>query len=218
MTTRYLKALLVVAFLAQGCSATHPVLEPASQPVAPAAKDPDNVVVLLPDSDGHVGQVLVSNSQGSQELTQAGAATEVAGPQQAPRPPSEMAQDQIMRIFGEALSAQPPVPVHYILYFYFDSTQMTAQSRRLVAEVIRAIRERSSTYVSVDGHSDTVGTRAYNYGLSLRRAQAVRQLILHARIDPSSLEITAHGKDDPIVKTGDGVAEPRNRRVEITVR
>ncbi len=218
MTARCPKVLLAVAFLAQGCSATGPVLEPAPQPAAPAAKEPDNVVVLLPDPDGHVGQVLVSNSQGSQELTQARAATEVAGPKQAPRPPSEMAQSQLMRIFGEALSAQPPVPVHYTLYFYFGSAQMTATSRRLVPEVIRAIRERKSTYVSVDGHSDTVGTRMYNYGLSLRRAQAVRQLILNARIDPASLEIAAHGKDDPVIKTGDGVAEPRNRRVEITVR
>jgi outer membrane protein OmpA-like peptidoglycan-associated protein len=218
MTARILKLFLVVAFLAQGCSAGRPVPPPPPQPAAPAAKEPDNVFVLLPDPDGHVGRLLVSNSRGSQELNQARAATEVAGPDQAPSAPFEMDQSQITRIFGEALAAQPTLPAHYILYFDSNSTQLTAESRRLIPEVIRTIRERHSNDVSVVGHSDTTGNREYNYRLSLMRAQAVRQLILDAGIDPSSLEVTSHGKDNPLIPTGDGVAEPRNRRVEITVR
>ncbi len=222
MTARYLKLLLVGAFLAHGCAAPPPVSEPvpppAPPPAAPAAKEPDNVIVLLPDPDGHVGRIFVSNPQGSQELSQARAATEIAGPDKAPSAPSEMDQGQITRIFGEALSAQPPLPAHYILYFDSNSTRLTAESRNLIPEVIRAIRERNSNDISVVGHTDTVGNREYNYRLSMQRAQAVRQLILDAGIDPSSLETTSHGKDDPLIPTGDGVAEPRNRRVEITVR
>jgi outer membrane protein OmpA-like peptidoglycan-associated protein len=211
MTGPYLKLFLVVAFLAQGCAAQAPAPQPA-------AKDPDNVVVLLADPDGHVGRVIVSNSQGSQELTQARAATEVADASRAPSAPSQMDQSQIARIFGEALSAQPPLPVHYILYFDSGSTQLTAESRKLIPEAIRTIRERNSNDVSVVGHSDTTGNREYNNRLSLRRAQAIRQLIIDAGVDPSVLEITSHGKDNPLIPTGDNVAEPRNRRVEITVR
>ena len=37
-------------------------------------------------------------------------------------------------------------------------------------------------------------------------------------VDPSTLDISSHGKDNPLVPTGDQVSEPRNRRVEITVR
>jgi outer membrane protein OmpA-like peptidoglycan-associated protein len=88
----------------------------------------------------------------------------------------------------------------------------------LIPEVIRTIRERHSSDVSIVGHTDTMGNREYNYRLSLRRAQAVRQLLVDAGVDPSSFQITSHGKDNPLVPTGDGVAEPRNRRVEITVR
>lgn len=102
MTARYLKLLLlVVAFLVQGCAARRPV----PQPAAPAAKDPDNVFVLLPDVDGHVGRIIVSNAQGSQDLKEAMAATQVASASQAPSAPSQMDQSQIARIFGEALSA-----------------------------------------------------------------------------------------------------------------
>jgi outer membrane protein OmpA-like peptidoglycan-associated protein len=222
MTTRYLQLLIVVAFLVQGCAGPIPVSQPAPQPAPqlapPAVKDPDNVVVLLADPDGHVGRVIVSNPQGSQELAQARAATEVAGPGQAPGAPAEMDQAQVTRIFGEALAAQPPLPARFILYFDPNSPQLTAESRGLIPEVIRTIRERSSNDISVVGHSDTTGNREYNYRLSLARAQAVRQLILDAGIDPSSLEITSHGKDNPLIPTGDNIAEPRNRRVEITVR
>ncbi len=222
MTAPYVRLLLAAAFLAQGCSAARPVPEPvpapAPPPAAPAAKEPVGLVVLLPDPDGHVGRILVSNPHGSQELSQARAATEIAGPNQAPGAPSEMDQGQITRIFGEALAAQPPLPAHYILYFDPNSTRLTAESRRLLPEVIRAIRERNSTDVSIVGHTDRTGSREYNYRLSLMRAQAVRQLIVDAGIDPSSLEITSHGEENPLIPTPDGVAEPRNRRVEITVR
>jgi len=215
MTARYLKLLpLVVAFLVQGCAARRPVPPPA----APPAKEPDNVFVLLADADGHVGRITVSNSKGSKELNQAMAATQVAGADQAPSVPAQMDQSQITRIFGEALSAQPSPPVRYTLYFDSNSAQLTADSLKQIPDVIRTIRERKSNDVSVVGHCDTTGNSEFNYKLSRTRAEAVSKLLVDAGIDLSSLEITSHGKDNPLIPTGDGVAEPRNRRVEITVR
>jgi outer membrane protein OmpA-like peptidoglycan-associated protein len=72
--------------------------------------------------------------------------------------------------------------------------------------------------ISVVGHTDTVGMKGYNYSLSMRRARAVSSILLGQGIDPSTLDVTSHGKDNPLVPTGDQVPEPRNRRVEITVR
>jgi len=63
-----------------------------------------------------------------------------------------------------------------------------------------------------------VGKKGYNYSLSMNRARAVASILAGEGIDPSVLEITSHGKDNPLVPTGDQVPEPRNRRVEITVR
>jgi outer membrane protein OmpA-like peptidoglycan-associated protein len=63
-----------------------------------------------------------------------------------------------------------------------------------------------------------VGTRRYNYLLSLERAQAVASFLIAERVDPSLLAIDSHGEDNPLVPTGDEVSEPRNRRVEVTVR
>jgi outer membrane protein OmpA-like peptidoglycan-associated protein len=66
-------------------------------------------------------------------------------------------------------------------------------------------------------HTDTTGDRGYNYQLSLVRARKVAGLLASQGIDPNILEIESHGEDNLLVKTGDEVGEPRNRRVEITV-
>jgi outer membrane protein OmpA-like peptidoglycan-associated protein len=72
--------------------------------------------------------------------------------------------------------------------------------------------------VLVIGHTDTVGTRASNIVLGMRRAELLRKLLVEAGLDSSLIEIASHGEADLLVPTGDEVAEPRNRRVEITVR
>jgi outer membrane protein OmpA-like peptidoglycan-associated protein len=85
-------------------------------------------------------------------------------------------------------------------------------------DVVQSIRERRAGDVGVVGHTDTVGTRPYNYRLGLRRATRVADLLVAAGVDRSLLDLDSHGEDDLLVPTRDDVDEPRNRRVEITVR
>ena len=65
------------------------------------------------------------------------------------------------------------------------------------------------------GHTDTVGTEAYNQRLSLSRADAVKQLLVRDGVPVATIDATGVGKTDLAVQTPDGVREPRNRRVEI---
>jgi outer membrane protein OmpA-like peptidoglycan-associated protein len=87
-----------------------------------------------------------------------------------------------------------------------------------LGEVARSVVERRAIDVSIIGHTDTVGSRAYNFRLGLRRAVKVQEAIRELPIDQSILRVDSHGKDAPLVQTGDNVPEPRNRRVEVTVR
>jgi len=119
---------------------------------------------------------------------------------------------------GPALAALPKPPARFILYFEHDSADLTAESQALLQKVLGTIRDRAPVDVSVVGHTDTVGKKEYNYALSLRRAKTVASFLIKKGVDPSVLHITSHGKDNPLVPTGDQVPEPRNRRVEITVR
>ena len=192
-----------------GCAAPKP---------APAPPPPPSLIVLLPDAEGKVGQVTVTNSSGTQVLTQSRQASTIQDSASAPSTPFVLADAEITRTFGPTLKALPPEPVRFILYFRQDSEDLTPESQALLPEFFRAVRDRSPADVSIVGHTDTVADRDYNYRLGLRRANRVADLLVVQGVDRRMLDIDSHGKDDLLVKTGDQVPEPRNRRVEITVR
>ena len=105
-----------------------------------------------------------------------------------------------------------------ILYFERDTTNLTHESKDLLAEVLRTIKSRKSNEVYVVGHTDLVGKEDYNARLSSRRANYVRDLLVSSGIKRNTLFVTFYGKARPLVPTQDEVPEPRNRRVEVIVR
>ncbi len=177
-----------------------------------------NLFVLMPDPDGKIGQIAVENKGGTQIIAQAGHATEVKDAATAPTPPLPMDGKTIKRIFGAALGAGPVPPISYILHFKTGSTDLTEESVSRLPEILSTIMERKSSDVSVIGHSDTVGAKQKNYELSLERARRVREILVSKGIDSQGVEVDSHGEDNLLVKTADEVSEPRNRRVEVTVR
>jgi outer membrane protein OmpA-like peptidoglycan-associated protein len=122
------------------------------------------------------------------------------------------------RFFGDALAALPRAPGHVTLYFRFESNQLTDESRALVPQILRAVKDRSDPEVAIVGHTDTMGTPAANVELGLKRATMVRALLVHAGLDPKVIEVTSHGEGNLLIRTPDDTPEPRNRRVEISVR
>jgi outer membrane protein OmpA-like peptidoglycan-associated protein len=72
--------------------------------------------------------------------------------------------------------------------------------------------------VSVIGHTDTMGQAKANVALGLTRARFVRNLLVDAGLDPGTIEVLSHGESALLIRTPDETPEPRNRRVEITVR
>jgi outer membrane protein OmpA-like peptidoglycan-associated protein len=129
-----------------------------------------------------------------------------------------MSDADVKRLFGEALAALPPAPRRFILLFRFESDELTDESRALVPKILEAVKSVPVPEVAVVGHTDTMGTRATNYDLGMKRASSVRDLLVKAGLNPSTIDVTSHGEGDPLVRTPDNRAEPRNRRVEITVR
>ena len=109
-------------------------------------------------------------------------------------------------------------PQHFILFFRFESDELTDESRAVLPQVLRAVKNRPVPEVAVVGHTDTMGTAASNIELGLRRANAIRSVLIDAGVDAALIEATSHGEADLLVKTTDEVPEPRNRRVDITVK
>ena len=177
-----------------------------------------NVIVLLPGADGKTGQILVSNKGGNQLLAEPKQATAIPSQTVSPSAPYKMTDEKIKTTYGEALNALPLSPIHFILYFKKGSTELTEESRKLLAEVLSTTLSRKSTDVSVVGHTDRIGTREDNYKLALERAELVKKILVSQGIDPEDIDVTSHGEDNPLIKTEDEVSEPRNRRVEVIVR
>lgn len=179
---------------------------------------PKNYVVLLEDLDKTTGAVTITNPSGTRVLDQANFAVGVDDKEKSPGKPFPMKDEKIPEVFGKALDATPEPPISFTLYFVLNKTKLTPFSKKQIPEILSAISQRKTPIISTIGHTDRPGEEQYNYGLALKRAKTVRNILAKAGIDPNAIEVTSHGENNPLVKTADGVYEPRNRRVEVTVR
>lgn len=177
-----------------------------------------NMVVLVPDPDGSVGQIRVANAAGSVDINRANQSTIVRDLKTAPGPPTQLDPAEVQDRFGKVMSNQPPPPVHFSLHFASGSVQLLPADVQLFPEIVAAIQQRAPTRISVVGHSDTLGDKAYNLDLSLRRALAIKRQLVDNGVDDTFMEVSSHGEENPLVKTADNVANAQNRRVEVIVR
>lgn len=172
-------------------------------------------VVLLPSTDGSPGKVIVRDAAGERVLEQPYAAT--ARRLGINRPTvTEAAQVEVR--YGETLRALPPRPTSYTVYFETGTDTMTPASAQAFVGVKREIAERPAVEVMVIGHTDRVGSPAENDPLSRQRAEVIRDQLVAEGVAPEKLEVAGRGEREPLVPTADEVDEPRNRRVEISIR
>ena len=123
----------------------------------------------------------------------------------------------------EAAAYTPPapapvvaaVPHSYLVFFDFNKSDLTPQATQIVDQAAANAETTKVTQLTVTGHTDTVGSDAYNMRLSRRRAESVAAELEKKGIPSSEIEIVAKGKRDLLVPTADGVREPQNRRVQI---
>jgi len=111
--------------------------------------------------------------------------------------------------------AVAPAPKSYLVFFDFNKSDLTSQATQIVDQAASNAGPAHVTRLTVTGHTDTVGSDAYNMRLSRRRAESVAARLEKDGIASSEIEIVAKGKRDLLVPTADGVREPQNRRVQI---
>jgi len=109
----------------------------------------------------------------------------------------------------------PTAPRSYLVFFDFNKSDLTSQATQIVDQAASNAGPAHVTRLTVTGHTDTVGSDAYNMRLSRRRAESVAARLEKDGIPSSEIEIVAKGKRDLLVPTADGVREPQNRRVQI---
>jgi len=117
--------------------------------------------------------------------------------------------------------APPPAAVApqkqmFIVFFEFDKSSLTADGRKVVDAAAAAFKSGKSS-VAIAGYTDLAGTQKYNLALSKRRAETVKAALVRDGVPAAAIDMSWHGKENPRVPTADGVREPQNRRVEITM-
>ncbi len=179
---------------------------------------PKSLIVLLPEEGRPTGEVTVITAEGTQVLNQPWQAVEITGGKARPAAAVAIDKKSFQAAFDETQAAMPAPPINYMLYFYLDSAVLTQESRVILPDIIKSIKERNPAELSIIGHTDTMGTAEYNYQLGLLRAKTVTEILKSLGAAPVAIETFSHGKGDLLVKTADQVSEPRNRRVEVTIR
>ncbi|TLD47614.1 MAG: Outer membrane porin F [Accumulibacter sp.] len=172
-------------------------------------------VVLLPGPDGHVGALSVTAASGEILLAEPYSGVDVRG-----GTPSRLTSSprMVRESYGRLLDMQPARPRIYVIHFETGTTVLTPESRSKLPIIRDELARLPSAEAIVIGHTDRVANSAVNDRLSLRRAEAGREQLIRAGVAPDSISVVGRGERDPVVFTEDGVAEPRNRRVEIKLR
>ena len=125
-------------------------------------------------------------------------------------------------LFATALSAcahhapPPPPAMHYeavTVYFDYEKANLTAAAADQVAGFL-AQGHHPPHHVVVTGYCDTAEHHCHE--LSVRRADAVRDELVRRGMDSAAID--AQGSDDLLVKTGNHVREPQNRRAVLDPR
>lgn len=106
----------------------------------------------------------------------------------------------------------------FIVFFDWDKAILSDRGRGIVKDAAGAAASGQGTKIEVSGNTDASGTRRYNQGLSLRRAETVAAELVKNGVAKTAIDIQANGETKPLVPTAPGAREPQNRRVEIVLK
>jgi len=109
------------------------------------------------------------------------------------------------------------IELRQTIYFATNKARILPKSFSLLNEVAKALQDRPTIQVRIEGHTDSVGNDAYNLRLSQGRAAAVKSYLVKQGIEPGRLESVGYGEKRPIANNLTRVGGSMNRRVEFII-
>jgi outer membrane protein OmpA-like peptidoglycan-associated protein len=101
--------------------------------------------------------------------------------------------------------------------FAFDSAELTEAARTQLNAIVGKLQGADVVSIRVVGHTDSVGTDAYNQGLSERRARSAADYLIAQGVPAGNLTTEGVGESQPVADNGSDAGRAQNRRVEIHV-
>ncbi|MCQ4319562.1 OmpA family protein [Stutzerimonas stutzeri] len=114
--------------------------------------------------------------------------------------------------------AAEPVRVELDVKFDFDRAEVKQDSMADIRDLADFMKQYGQTSTVVEGHTDSVGTDAYNQRLSERRANAVRDVLVNQYgLESSRVDAVGYGESRPVADNSTAEGRAINRRVEAEV-
>ncbi|MEM8656678.1 MAG: OmpA family protein, partial [Pseudomonadota bacterium] len=101
--------------------------------------------------------------------------------------------------------------------FDIESSVVRPNSRQNILAISRNLQQYPNSTVQVIGHTDNTGTRRFNQGLSIDRANAVRNVLVQGGVNGGRIRTIGRGENQPIASNGTVDGRQANRRVEIVI-
>ena len=177
----------------------------------------EELLVVLPSADEGAGAVILRSGDRELVVNKPYAAARV-------RPDgnvgsSTLDSSVVAAEFGQALAALPQRPAVFMLYFSEAKVRFTEGSLAKLESVFAELVRHPAAEISIIGHTDTAGSGSKNDKLSLARAKRARDELVRRGIPAGNIvSVAGRGERELLVPTPDDTPEPRNRRVEISVR
>lgn len=192
--------------------------------VATAQSTPENYGGYLRASDGSVvrsgtglcwrtGSWTPDTKDASCDTMVAVADAPMPTPMPAPAEPSRPAP-----------AAVQVVELSAVAHFAFDSDRLSAKGKAELDGVVERARQGQVEVAMVTGHTDRMGSEAYNHGLAERRARSVADYLSSKGFDAGRIEIAERGESEPVVQCDEKSRSALirclapNRRAEIVIR
>jgi OOP family OmpA-OmpF porin len=160
-----------------------------------------------------VGQQADQNGPDDAQWASAGVSMKWSFKKPAPPPPPPPV--------AQAPPPPPPVKEKIVLravHFDFNKANIRPDARPILDEAARMLKERGEVSVIVEGHTDSIGSDAYNMKLSMRRADAVKRYLIEHGIAASRITAEGFGKRQPVASNATAEGRAQNRRVELRVQ
>jgi OOP family OmpA-OmpF porin len=101
--------------------------------------------------------------------------------------------------------------------FLYNSHELTDKARHILDRVADVIIQQPRLRLEVAGHTDATGDPTYNQGLSMQRAEAVRDYLVAQGVNPKHIGATGYGGQRPIADNTTSEGLRKNRRVELRI-
>jgi outer membrane protein OmpA-like peptidoglycan-associated protein len=101
--------------------------------------------------------------------------------------------------------------------FRFGAAKVPPKAKPMITELANAAKADPNSKVVIEGHTDNVGSPAYNQALALSRAQAVRSALVREGVDASRIEVRSLGEENPMASNDTKQGRSENRRAQVFI-